>query len=193
MGWDNRNSSYQPPSSAQRATSIRLQRWRRWPPNSDLGCSAFCGLQTRQPGLPPLDEFTQQRRVVSADSGTHRWPRREVFPPACDRRLSGQNTEIADLVKGIEIAEHGTEHGVDEREFFAVEPGRRDEALLQPRNALLELGDFRVERRLILGGIETRDIVEHGRAEFDPAAVLGTRERFGRMQRRGLRLLQIFE
>src|SRR4051794_21835339 len=181
MAWGNRDWSFPPPRPERRATSTPLRRWRRWPPSSDLSCGAFFCLQSRQPGLPTVDEVAQQRPVVGAHRRAHRRTSRQAVAPTRGLWLVGQNTEIADLIKGVEIADHRAEHGIDEGELFAVKPGRRNEALLQPCKALLELGDFGLEGPLVLCGIESRDIIEHGRAEFDPAAMLGTRNRIGRM------------
>src|SRR5262249_10837896 len=156
------------------------------------GRRARVGLQLRQPGLAAVDEIAQQRRIIGTDGAAHRWPRRQILAPLRELRLAGQNAEIADLVEDVEIAEHRPEHRIDQRKPFAVEP-RPSDPLLAKRDFLLKLCSLRLQGRLILGGIETGDIVEHGGAELDPAAMLGAIKRIGRMQRVRLRLFQVFQ
>src|SRR5690242_5008 len=119
-----------------------------------------------------IDEVAQQRRIVRTYGRSDRRPCGQVLTPARDLRLVAQNPKVADLVEHVEIAEDRTEHGIDQREFLAVEPWS-DEARFQPLEALLELRGFGVERRLVGCRIEPRDIVEDGRAELDKGAMLG--------------------
>src|SRR5262249_7877442 len=95
------------------------------------------------------------------------------------------------------IAKHRTEYDVDQRKPLAVEIAARSFALTKTGFKTREflgqsLGLLR-ERRFIGSQVETGNIVENGRAEFDPGAMFGAAQRVARMQRKRLRFFQIFE
>ena len=74
-----------------------------------------------------------------------------------------------------------------------VRSERRRNARLKPRETLLELRHLGLEGGFVGGRIETRDVVQHGRAKLDPAAMLGAHQWIDRMQRFCLRLFEIFQ
>src|SRR5581483_1680881 len=120
------------------------------------------GLELRYPGIPPLQEITQQRRVIGADGSAYRWTRSKRGAPACELWLLRQDAKVADPVEHVEIAKHRAEDGVDQRERFAIEPRRGRNARLKPRKTRLELGRFGLEGSFIGCRIKPSDVVEHG-------------------------------
>src|SRR5581483_7391367 len=108
-------------------------------------------------------------------------------------RLAGENTELADAIEHVEIAEHRTEHRIDQGKSFAVEPWCSRDTRREPREFFRERCDLGVERCFVLGAVEAGNVVQYGRAELDPAAVLGALQRITRVQRIRLGLLEIFE
>ena len=94
-------------------------------------------LQLRQPRIPPVQEVAQQHRIVGADGGAHRRPRRQRLSPARKLRFAGQYSKVGDAVEHIEIAEYRAEHRIDQREILAIEPRRCRNARLEPRKTLL--------------------------------------------------------
>src|SRR3954451_23095919 len=131
--------------------------------------------------MPPLQEVPQQHRIVCADSSMYRRPRRKPPSPARQLRFGGQYSEVSNAVEHVEIAEYRAEHRVDQREFSAVEPRSGRDARLEPRKSLFKLSRLEREGRLVRCGVKACDIVQHRRAEFDPAAMLGARQGIGRM------------
>src|SRR5258708_10934932 len=99
--------------------------------------------------MPPVEEIAKHRWIIGAHSGAHRWPRRERLAPARKLRLAGENSEVGDLVERIEIAQHRTEHSIDQRKTVPVKPWRGREARLDPRKSLLELDCLGFECRFV--------------------------------------------
>ena len=89
-------------------------------------------------------EVPQQGRVIRRGRGLHGGTFSEHGAPRGDFRQSAENSEFADAVEGIEIAEHRAEHRVDQAEAFAVEP-----RTFQPR---FDAREFASQRRCL--GVE---------------------------------------
>src|SRR5260370_1265960 len=113
------------------------------------------------------------------------------FPKAAPNRTMAVFLDSApptDALAGIrgpkhdEIAKRRSEHGIDQREFFAVEPRRCSNARLEPREPRFKLVRFGFERGFVLRRVEACNIVEDRRSEFDPGAMLRARQWIGRMQ-----------
>ena len=107
--------------------------------------------------------------------------------------LAGENSEVGDPVEHIEIAEHRTERGIDQRKAFAAKPWRGRDARFKPRKTLLELGCLGFKCCFVRRRVKTRDIAEYSRSEFDPGAILGAPQGIGRMQLMRLGLLEILQ
>ena len=150
-------------------------------------------LQLGEIGSAALDEILQQRWIVRAHGRFHRRSGRKRRTPARQFRLAAENTKIGDLIEHVEISKHRFEHGVDEGERFAVEPGRRDDARLEPREFLRELSGPGFKGGFVGCSVEAGNVVQNSRAKFDPRAMFGARDRIDRVQPPRLRLLQIFE
>src|SRR6516225_1549769 len=142
----------------------------------------FC-LQVRYPGISPPQEIAEQGGIFGAHGLSHRGPLGQRLAPACQFRLAGENSEIADLIENVEITKHRTEYRVHERKTFTIEPWRSDHACLQPRKTQLQLSGLGPKWLLVQRAVKTRDSVEDLRAEFDPGTMLGTPQRICRMQR----------
>src|SRR5262249_3085214 len=111
--------------------------------------------------------------------------------------LAAKDAKVSDAIKRVEITKHRTEYDIDQRKPLAVEIAARSFALIKTgfktREFLGQSLGLLCERRFIGSRIETGNIVENGRAEFDPGAMFGAAQWVAWMQRKRLRFFQIFE
>src|SRR6185295_4588021 len=123
--------------------------------------------------VAPFQIPQQAPSIVRADGSFDRRSGSEPCAPARELRLAGEDAEVLDGIKDVEIAKHRAEHGINERETVTVEPRCRQRAGLEPAKPTFELSPLGVEGCRVGRGVKSPDIVEDGRTVFDQGAVLG--------------------
>jgi hypothetical protein len=111
--------------------------------------------------------------------------------------FAGENSELADPIENVEIAKDRTKHRIDERKSLAVKVRAGAKAhfkpCLKPFEFISQGCGLLHKGRFIGRAIKSGNVVKHSGSKLDPGAMFGAAQRVGRMQRKRLRLLQIFE
>src|SRR6516165_7575646 len=129
------------------------------PPPSAGQASGF----RHQPGdvrLARVQKGPQPRVIVRRNGGTDRRSLRKLFAPSRYFGLARKDTEVADAIEDVEVAEDRTENGVHQREAAAVEIRPGSETPFEPSEFIGQLAGFSGEGCLIRRRIEAGDIVE---------------------------------